>query len=140
MFEEYYNLNNQGFGTFYKMAPRRPEGEPFFGSASTKDARNLGYDGMDWLRIPFSPHRLERLTPFAPAFDAPARLSDPSNPESPRVGKVTHPSGRSRQSSADGLVAGTGQQQQRAQETGHRQRHLPDHAREMPSPSRGRCC
>ena len=43
--------------------------------------------------MPFSPHGLEWLTPFCTAFDAPARLSDPKDPESPRVGKVTHPSG-----------------------------------------------
>ena len=33
------------------------------------------------------------LTPFCTAFDAPAKLSDPKDPNSLRVGKVTHPSG-----------------------------------------------
>jgi len=91
--EEYYNLNNLGFGTFYKLAPDAPKGQPFFGPAATKDARNLAYNGTDYNRIPFSPHRLEWLTPFTTAFDAPARLSDPANPTLPRVGKLTHPSG-----------------------------------------------
>jgi hypothetical protein len=90
--EEYYNLNNLGFGTLYKLAPRVPDGQPFFGPASVKDARNLGYNGTDHQRIPFTPHGLERLTTFVTAFDAPARLSDSGDPKSPRVGKVTHPS------------------------------------------------
>jgi hypothetical protein len=90
--EEYYNLNNMGFGTYYKMAPAAPAGEPFFGPAAS-DARNLAYDGADYSRIPFTPHGLQWLTPFCTAFDASARLSDPKDPTSPRVGKVTHPSG-----------------------------------------------
>jgi hypothetical protein len=91
--EEYYNLNNLGFGTFYKLAPHAPDGQAFFGPAAIRDPRNRTYNGMDFLRIPFTPHGLEWLTPFSTAFDAPARLSDPANPNSPRVGKVTHPSG-----------------------------------------------
>src|SRR4051812_41965542 len=90
--EEYYNLNNLGFGTFYAMAPTVPPGEPYFGPASTQDARNLSYNGTTYNRIPFSPSRLEWLTTFTTAFDSPARLSDPKNPASARVGKVTHPS------------------------------------------------
>jgi hypothetical protein len=91
--EEYYNLNNLGFGTFYKSAATAPEGKPFFGPASIRDPRNLGYNGTDYNRIPFSPYGLERLTTFVTAFDSPARLSDMSDPKSTRVGKVTHPSG-----------------------------------------------
>jgi hypothetical protein len=91
--EEYYNLNNLGFGTYYKLSPRAPEGQPFFGPASMKDPRNLGYNGTTYNRIPFSPHGLEWLTTFCTAFDAPARNADPTKPDSPRVGKVTHPSG-----------------------------------------------
>jgi hypothetical protein len=91
--EEYYNLNNLGFGTYYKLAPRAPDGEAFFGPAWRLDPRNLGYRGGTYARIPFSPHELEILTPFCDANDVPARLSDPNNPKSTRVGKVTHPSG-----------------------------------------------
>ncbi len=91
--EEYYNLNNLGFGTFYKMAPDAPAGQPFFGPASVKDPRNLAYNGSEYSRIPFTPRGLERLTTFVTAFDAPARLADVSDPKSSRVGKVTHPSG-----------------------------------------------
>ena len=91
--EEYYNLNNMGFGTYYKMNPSVPPGQPFFGPASTREERNLAYNGASYSRIPFSPHDLQWLTPFCTAFDAPARLSNPKDPTSPRVGKVTHPSG-----------------------------------------------
>jgi hypothetical protein len=90
--EEYYNLNNLGFGTFYKLAPAAAKGQPFFGPASVKDPRNQPYNGADWNRIPFTPYGLERLTPFVTAFDAPSPLADRSNPRSPHVGKVTHPS------------------------------------------------
>ena len=91
--EEYYNLNNQGFGTYYKFPAKVPAAEPPFGPASTKDERNLGYNGTSYNRIPFTPHKMEWLTPFCTAFDAPAQLSDRNNPNSMRVGKVTHPSG-----------------------------------------------
>ncbi len=40
--EEYYNLNNLGFGTYYKLAPAAPEGEPFFGPASHKRSAQPG--------------------------------------------------------------------------------------------------
>jgi Hydrazine synthase alpha subunit middle domain len=93
VFEEYYNLNNLGFGTYYRVAPTAPEGEPFFGPAALKDRRNLPYNGMSYSRIPFTPRNLEWLTPFVTAFDSPAPLSDRSDPQSPRAGKVTHPSG-----------------------------------------------
>ena len=93
VFEEYYNLNNLGFGTFYKLPPAAPEGEPPFGPASLRSARNLPYNGMDYHRFSFTPHGLQWLTPFVTAFDAPAKPSDPGKPDSVRVGKVTHPSG-----------------------------------------------
>jgi len=89
--EEYYNLNNKGFGTFYKMAPRAPTGQPFFGPAFPRDPRNLSYAIGD-SRIPFTPHGLEWLTTFCNAADSPAQLSNRNDPNSPRVGKVTHPS------------------------------------------------
>jgi hypothetical protein len=91
--EEYYNLNNQGFGTYFKMAASASAGEPYFGPASQRDSRNTPYEGQTYRRIPFSPRGLQWLTTFCDAFDRPAKHSDPKNPDSPRVGKVTHPSG-----------------------------------------------
>jgi hypothetical protein len=90
--EEYYNLNNLGFGTFYKLAAAAPWGQPFFGPASVQDARNLPYDGAEWNRTPFTPRGLQRLTTFVTAFDSPSPLADRGDPKSPHVGKVTHPS------------------------------------------------
>jgi hypothetical protein len=90
--EEYYNLNNLGFGTYYKFPLPTTPGEPAFGSAYRGDARNLAYRGSSYSRIPFSPLGLDWLTPFSDANDVPARLSNPGDPKSPRVGKVTHPS------------------------------------------------
>ncbi|MBL8797361.1 MAG: sigma-70 family RNA polymerase sigma factor [Planctomycetia bacterium] len=91
--EEYYNLNNLGFGTYFKLAADAPDGQPYFGPAARQSTRNLPYNGSELNRIPFSPHKLEWLTTFCTAFDSPARTADPKNPDSPRVGKVTHPSG-----------------------------------------------
>src|SRR5262249_17890101 len=90
--EEDYNLNNLGFGTLYKMGAKAPEGQAYFGPAAVGDKRNLPYNGAEQGRVPFSPHGLEWLTPFCTAFDAPAALSDPRDANSPRVGKMTHPS------------------------------------------------
>ncbi|HTU93557.1 MAG TPA: hypothetical protein VMF69_25985 [Gemmataceae bacterium] len=90
--EEYYNLNNQGFGTYYKLLPRAPEGEAYFGPASKSDPRNLPYRGSSDSRIPFSPYGMQWLVRFATSADNEAPLSDPNDPQSPRVGKVTHPS------------------------------------------------
>ena len=68
---------------------------PFFGPASTERPANLGYDGDSYGRMPFSPVR----PGSADAVHARLRrLAGPSRPTrkiptSPRVGKVTHPSG-----------------------------------------------
>lgn len=91
--EEYYNLNNQGFGSYYKFRPSAPEGEAFFGPAPRSDPRNAPYQGMKGLGIPFSPFGMHSLTRFVSSFDTDAPPSDPTDPRSPRVGKVTHPSG-----------------------------------------------
>lgn len=97
VFEEYYFQHNLGFGTYYKMAPRAPQGQPSFGPALNSDPRNLEYTNLGrtnsyFKRVPFSPHGLEELTPFTHFFNAPANPADSTNPNSPRLGKVTHPS------------------------------------------------
>ncbi|MGH7223361.1 MAG: hypothetical protein ACRELF_09040, partial [Gemmataceae bacterium] len=90
--EEYYNLNNMGFGTYYKMAASAPPGAAYFGPASQHDSRNTIYPRGYQARIPFSPRGLQWLTTFCDAFDAPAKHCDAKDANSPRVGKVTHPS------------------------------------------------
>lgn len=43
--------------------------------------------------MPFTPTGMKSLTPFVSAFDSPAPRSNRADPQSPRVGKFTHPSG-----------------------------------------------
>jgi hypothetical protein len=92
--ELYYNQNNSGFGSFFKLPPQAPEGYPQFGPAYTNGVpdprlRWLGYE----YRLPFKPYGIEVLTRFAHGLEGPAAFSDPSDKNSARVGKVTHPSG-----------------------------------------------
>src|SRR5262249_50662477 len=61
--ESYYNLNNFGFGTYYKLPARAPEGYPAFGPAFMGDARNASLrhgrqsDGRPiYVHFPFSPY------------------------------------------------------------------------------------
>lgn len=100
--ELYYNQNTQGFGTFFKLPPRAPEGTPQFGSAHnpavvTKEhgweVPHLYMRGRGSMRMPFQPYGLEVLTRFTHGSDFPAPPSDLKDPKSPRVGKLTHPCG-----------------------------------------------
>ncbi len=98
--ESYYNLNNFGFGTYYKFPPQAPEGYPAFGPAYKSDPRNAPLrhgrhaDGRGIsIQFPFSPHGIEALTPFVLKGDWPSEPADLSRKDSPRVGKFTHPSG-----------------------------------------------
>jgi hypothetical protein len=98
--EDYYNLNNSGFGPLYKLPERPPPGTPGFGPAYVGDPRNpplssgrLNNGKPRTLRMAFSPHGIQALTPFANNNDNPADLSVIGKADSPRVGKFTHPSG-----------------------------------------------
>jgi hypothetical protein len=103
VFEEYYNGGNFGFGTYYKMPARAPEGTPSFGPAYTADGKRQQLRHLPGVhgdsRYAFQPHGLETLTRFCSGFDAPARFVDggeggnPKKKDTPRVGKVTHPAG-----------------------------------------------
>lgn len=95
--ENYYNQNNRGFGTHLRLPLARP-GEPAFGPGATSlenDPRMRMLSNERWgsLRLPFLPRGLEVITHFATFSDRSASLSDPDNPASTRVGKVTHPAG-----------------------------------------------
>jgi hypothetical protein len=99
--EEYYNHNNWGFGTFYTFPIDVPKGQPRFGPAYIHDERNAPLrigrhpespDGGLYNRLPFSPYGMHTLTPFTHPHDREAPLSDLNDPNSPRVGKFTHPS------------------------------------------------
>lgn len=86
--EEYYNGNNQGWGTYFAFPDRPPsQGFPAFVDA-TRGVNTPANGGAA-----FMPVGLVHFTAFSNPFDGPAKLSDPKDPKSPRVGKVTHPSG-----------------------------------------------
>jgi hypothetical protein len=96
--ESYYNLNNFGFGTYYKIPPQVPQGYPAFGPGLKPDPRNAKLrhsrhaDGRPiFIQYPFSPFGIEALTPFVLKGDWPSDPADPKQKDSPRVGKFTHP-------------------------------------------------
>lgn len=96
---DYYNLNNNGFGSLLAF-PANPETVPAFGSPVPNDPSNPpieagthGNGNTRYERYPFSPVGLETLTPFTWGVDSGAPLMDLQDPDSDRVGKVTHPAG-----------------------------------------------
>jgi hypothetical protein len=103
--EEYYNLNNSGFGTYFKLPPRVPAGTAAFGPGDLRDPRNTipGYGPGGKFNIPFAPYGMEILTRFTHGFDGPAPSSKRGEQVKARVhkgseyphamGKVTHPCG-----------------------------------------------
>ena len=103
--EQYYNLNNSGFGTFLKMPLRPPEGVPGFGPGDLKDSRNAAqrYGGGHQFRMPFTTTGIQVLTKFAYGEDGPAPSSKPGEQVKSKqhggesyphaLGKVTHPCG-----------------------------------------------
>lgn len=98
--QSYYNLNNFGFGMYFKQPIAPPEGYPPFGPGMPTDPRNTplrngrySHGRPQLLRLPFTPHGMETLTPFMHRQDTPAAEAVIGKKDSPRVGKVTHPSG-----------------------------------------------
>ncbi|MBI3824033.1 MAG: hypothetical protein HY289_15300 [Planctomycetes bacterium] len=103
--EQYYNLNNSGFGTFLKMPLRPPEGVPGFGPGDLRDPRNKAqrYGGGHQFHMPFTTTGLQVLTKFAYGEDGPAPSSIPGEQVKSKqhggetyphaLGKVTHPCG-----------------------------------------------
>lgn len=100
--ELYYNQNTQGFGTYFKMPPKAPDGVPQFGSAFNPSVvtKEHGWEvpklfmrGRGTFRMPFQPYGMEVLTRFTHGSDFPAPPSDLNDPKSVRVGKLTHPCG-----------------------------------------------
>ena len=96
--ESYYNLNNSGFGTYYKFPVQPPAGYAGFGPGYKPDPKNgkvrhsRHADGRPiYVQFPFSPFGIEALTPFVLKGDWASDPADPSRKDSPRVGKVTHP-------------------------------------------------
>jgi hypothetical protein len=97
--EQYYNQNNSGFGAYVKLPAAPPDGYPAFGPAWMADPRNppWRYGRFEnghpkWYAMPFLPTGSVSLTPFSHGLEGPADISDPADPNSPKVGKFTHPS------------------------------------------------
>jgi mono/diheme cytochrome c family protein len=100
VFEQYYNQNNSGFGSYLKMPATPPNGYPAFGPAHMQDPRNVPWrhgrfdNGNPKLyRMPFMPAGSIALTPFALGGEGPADRAVRGDKTSPAVGKFTHPSG-----------------------------------------------
>ncbi len=97
--EEYYNLNNSGFGAYFKLPATVADGYSAFGPAWRGDERNpplrfgRHYNSKPKLyRLPFSPYGIESFTRFANNGEGPADYSDLADRKSAAVGKFTHPS------------------------------------------------
>src|SRR5262249_23028458 len=96
---------NSGFGTYFKLPEKLPDGVAPFGPGWLGDPRNTiaGYGGRGSFRMPFAPYGMEVLTRFTHGFDGPAPSSQPGHQVQARVpggetyphavGKVTHPCG-----------------------------------------------
>ena len=92
--EDYYNLNNNGFGTLYRTPSAPPAGQPPFFSAFADDnppiQRTVGAGFPYPYTIPFTPRGgLYTLAPFTHGDDEAAPVGD----DGVRVGRFTHPSG-----------------------------------------------
>ncbi|HZZ73350.1 MAG TPA: hypothetical protein VFE24_13940 [Pirellulales bacterium] len=94
--ESYYNLNNFGFGTYYKFPISPPDGYAQFGpgykplNVKLRHGRN-GEGRANFEQHPFNPTGIESLTPFVVKGDWPSEPSILKDDKSPRVGKFTHP-------------------------------------------------
>lgn len=96
--EKYYNQNQKGFGTLFKLPETPPADAPPFGPGNYNDPRNqVKYRSVDGGErahaVPFSPAGMEMITPWIYWEDSPSPPSVLNDPKSPRIGKVTHPCG-----------------------------------------------
>lgn len=89
---DYYNLNNNGFGSLYRFPVNPPPGQPRFHSAFAADnppiARTVEAGFRYDFTMPFTPRGLVSITPFTHGDDEAA----PVGAGNVRVGKFTHPS------------------------------------------------
>ncbi len=98
--ELYYNQNTAGFGAHFRLPPPSDNGPKFLAG---DPKANPDPDKMFLLGGPiggtgprlfaFQPIGMESITRFGTGSDQPTFLSDPKNPDSPRLGKVAHPCG-----------------------------------------------
>src|SRR6516165_5453440 len=98
--ESYYNLNNAGFGSLYKLAIQPKDGYAPFGPGYMQDPSNTRLrhgrheDGRGiYISFPFSPTGIEAFTPFVRKGDWPSLPAVLGKKDSLRLGLFTHPSG-----------------------------------------------
>lgn len=96
--EKYYNQNQKGFGTLFKLPENPPSDTAPFGPGNRNDPRNqVTYTDVFGRErahaVPFSPAGMELITPWIFWQDSPAYPAVLDDPNSPRIGKVTHPCG-----------------------------------------------
>lgn len=91
---DYYNLNNNGFGSLYRFPIRPPEGEPAFGSPfpnlNPSIDQTVGGGFSYPFKMSYTPKGMTSITPFTHGNDEAAPVGDDGVT---RVGKFTHPSG-----------------------------------------------
>ena len=99
--ESYYNLNNAGFGSLYKLPIQTPDGYAPFGPGYKQDPRNMPLrhgrheDGRGvYISFPFSPFGIQAFTPFVRKGDWPSLPAVLGKKDSPRLGLFTHPFAR----------------------------------------------
>ena len=90
---DYYNLNNNGFGTLYRFPPAPPSGTPAFGSpfpaANPPIDQTVSGGFLYPFRMSYTPWGMHSITPMTHGLDNAA----PIGPDGvTRVGKFTHPS------------------------------------------------
>ena len=104
---EYYNLNNEGFGTLLAFNTEAPAGQPDFGSFNAQDTTNPLVRRGRWFfnighpyhlqprytQYRFSPPGLSSLTAFSHGEDNAADVIPGASAREQWAGKVTHPSG-----------------------------------------------
>jgi hypothetical protein len=90
--EDYYNLNNFGFGTFHRFSATAGRFYP----AKTSENPPMRYTSVNGLpnvyQYPFSPVGFQTITPFSTPFDESSGLVE-VGAGTERLGKVAHPSG-----------------------------------------------
>lgn len=94
--EDYYNLNNFGFGTLYRLPAQPADGMPAFYNAYPADnppiTQTIGSGLVYPFRMGFTPRGMSAVTPFTHGRDEAAPMVEGGSSEWDRVGKVTHPS------------------------------------------------
>ncbi|MFC3192869.1 hypothetical protein ACFODZ_01320 [Marinicella sediminis] len=92
--EQYYNLNNNGFGALFKMPLEVPQGTSGFGSPFPSQNPSIEQTvsqsiGLQPFQMSFTPWGYEAVTPMTHPGDSAAPVGDNNGD---RVGKFTQPS------------------------------------------------